>query len=173
MRTLANEIEAYERLLCEHLQAMTIRLRMLSEEQWDWSPAVSAPTARILAKHALQWLQCDRQHILNPDPSTHLRIPEPPEETGALCVALENETELWRTLIRGLTPEILNQPRPQFETESVLSIRWFLYHIIQNSIYKHGQFSTLFFALGLDGAGPYTAPFPNAYYEEFFGTCDT
>lgn len=31
-------------------------------------------------------------------------------------------------------------------------------------IYKHGQLSTLFFALGLDGEEPYTAPFPNDVY---------
>jgi hypothetical protein len=41
--------------------------------------------------------------------------------------------------------------------------------MIQNTIYKHGQFSTLYFALGLDGTEPYSAPFPNPIYAEIFG----
>src|ERR1043166_7710751 len=109
MRQLTNEIEAYERLLCEHLDALVRRLRMLAPEQWDWSPAASAPSARMLAEHALQWLQCDRQHILNPPPATHDPIPTPPAETGALCNALEEQTELWRSLIRDLTPAQLDE----------------------------------------------------------------
>ena len=47
-----------------------------------------------------------------------------------------------------------------------MNTRGFVCHMIQNVIYKHGQFSTIFFALGLDGDGPYEAPFPNAIYKE-------
>jgi len=85
-----------------------------------------------------------------------------------MCDALARETENWRMLIRGLTPEKLAEPRRQFDSEPVLNVRWFVYHMIQNSIYKHGQFSVLFFALGLDGREPYMAPFPNPIYAECY-----
>src|SRR5437870_4934503 len=58
-----SEIEAYERLLCTHLEAFTARLRLLPPDLWDWSPDPAAPSARTLAAHTWQWLQCDRQHI--------------------------------------------------------------------------------------------------------------
>jgi hypothetical protein len=168
-----SELETYERLLCEHLEAMTRRLRLIPPDSWDWSPDPAAPTARILAAHAWQWLQCDRQHILEPDPSKHPRIPEPPDDPMEMCDLLARETEEWRELIRGLTPDRLAEPRSQFDSEPDLNVRWFLYHMIQNSIYKHGQLSMLFFALGLDGAEPYTAPFPNPIYEECYGQART
>lgn len=164
-----SESEAYEYLLCGHLKSMVRRLRALPADKWDWSPDVAAPTARILATHTWQWLQCDRQHILQPDPSIHPRIPDAPADPAAICDALAAETEEWRALIRSLTHEMLAEPRRQFDSEPDLSVRWFVCHMIQNTIYKHGQFATLFFALGLDGTEPYTAPFPNPIYEECFG----
>ena len=48
-------------------------------------------------------------------------------------------------------------------------MRGFVCHMIQNTIYKHGQFATIYFALGLDGTEPYNAPFPNPIYEQRFG----
>ena len=164
------EVQAYEWLLCGHLEGLTERLRMLPKERWDWSPDPAAPSARTLAVHTWQWLQCDRQHILEPDASRHTRIPDPPLDEKAMCDALAVETENWRELIRGLTPEKMAEPRSQFGAEPVLSVRWFVCHMIQNSIYKHGQFSLLFFALGLDGSEPYSAPFPNPIYDECYGT---
>ena len=50
-----------------------------------------------------------------------------------------------------------------------MNVRGFIAHMIQNVIYKHGQFATIFFALGMDGDGPYTAPFPNPIYKELLG----
>ena len=50
-----------------------------------------------------------------------------------------------------------------------MNVRWFVGHMVQNTIYKHGQFSTIFFAQGLDGDGPYEAPFPNPIYAEVLG----
>ena len=166
---LTTETEAYEYLLCGNLESMIRRLRVLPADKWDWSPDVAAPTARILAAHTWQWLQCDRRHILQPDPSKHSRIPDPPADPAAMCDALAAETEQWRNLIRSLTPEKLAEPRRQFDSAADLSVRWFVCHMIQNTIYKHGQFATLFFALGLDGTEPYSAPFPNPIYEECYG----
>jgi hypothetical protein len=49
-------------------------------------------------------------------------------------------------------------------------VRGFVCHMVQNTIYKNGQFMTLFYALGLDGTEPYDAPFPNPIYEQCFGS---
>jgi hypothetical protein len=80
-----------------------------------------------------------------------------------MCELLAEETERWRALILALTPEQLDAPRLQFNGRA-RGVRNFVCHMVQNSVYKHGQLATLFFALGLDGAGPYTAPFPNELY---------
>ena len=163
------EIEAYAWMLCMHLDAMTHRLRLMPPDKWDWTPAPAAPTARTLASHAWQWLICDRQHIAERDVSKHARIPEPPSDPQAMCDALQEETKKWRTLILELTPERLDEERYQFLPENSLTVRWFVCHMIQNCIYKNGQFATLFFALGLDGTELYDAPFPNPIYEQ----CET
>ena len=39
----------------------------------------------------------------------------------------------------------------------------------QNCVYKSGQISMIYFALGLDGEGPYEADFPNPIYNMLFG----
>src|SRR5579862_7869330 len=101
------ENENYAMLLCSHLQGFVHGLRKLPADRWDWTPDVAAPTPRILAAHAWQWLICDRQHIGEPDASRHPRIPEPPTDPQAMCDALAEETENWRQLILGLTPEQL------------------------------------------------------------------
>ena len=86
-----------------------------------------------------------------------------------MCDALQEETDEWEKLILGLTPEQFAEERRQFNSDFPMNVRSFVCHMVQNSIYKHGQFSTLFFALGLDGTEPYSAPFPNPIYEERFG----
>jgi hypothetical protein len=162
---LENENQAYANLLCGHLRGMVHRLRQLTPEQWDWTFALTAPTARILATHAWQWLICDRQHIAEADAAQHPYVPEPPADTGALCDALAEETECWQTLILSLTPEQFGAERRQFN-DYEMNIRDFVCHMIQNCIYKHGQFATLYFAMGLDGDAPYDAPLPNPIYRE-------
>ena len=162
---LKNETEAYASLLCGHLQGMVYRLRLLPADKWDWTPAPPAPTARILASHALQWLFCDRQHLAEADALRHPPVPEPPEGPAALCDALAEETERWRVLILTMTPEQFAEERRQFNGYP-MNGRDFVCHMIQNCIYKHGQFSTLFFALGLDGDAPYDAPWPNPVYAD-------
>jgi hypothetical protein len=165
-----NEMEQYRMLLLMHLRGFVERLRMLPDDRWDWTPDPAAPTPRTLAVHTWQWLQCDRQHIADPDASRHPRTLEPPVETAALCDALAAETEEWNRLLLTLTPEHLDRSSEQFNVSgSAMNVRGFIGHIIQNTIYKHGQFSELFFALGLDGTEPYTAPFPNPIYAELFG----
>jgi Uncharacterized protein conserved in bacteria len=167
---IQNENEAYVDLLCVHLQAIVRRLRGIPPEKWDWQPDITAPSARILAHHAWQWLICDRQHILNADASQHPRIPEPPADPEAICQALVEETENWRAMLLSLTPEQFDEPRIQFNfPEPEMNVRYFVCHMIQNTIYKHGQLSVLYFMLGLDGPEPYAAPFPNPIYEEEFG----
>ncbi len=164
---MKTENELYERVLCGHLRHMARYLKDLPDDKWDWTPDVAAPTARILAAHAYQWLVCDRYHIENPDVSTHLPVPEPQGDPTAMIAALEDETERWRLLIRGLTPERLDTPLRQFGlADGEGNVRGFVGHMIQNAIYKNGQFSTLYFALGLDGTDPYDAPWPNPIYEE-------
>ena len=162
---LKNENEAYASLLCGHLQGMVYRLRLLPEDKWDWTPAPPAPTARILASHALQWLFCDRQHLAESDALLHPPVPEPPPDPAALCDALAEETERWASLILAMTPEQFAEQRSQFNGYP-MNRRDFVCHMIQNCIYKHGQFSTLFFALGLDGDAPYDAPWPNPIYAD-------
>jgi uncharacterized damage-inducible protein DinB len=88
---------------------------------------------------------------------------EPSRDTAALCDLLAEEAERWQELILSLTPEQLDAPRKQFNGYP-MTVRDFITHMIQNSIYKHGQFSTIYFALGLDGTEPYSAPFPNLIY---------
>ena len=162
------ETEAYAGLLCSHLSSLASRLRQLRVGEWDWAPHQAAPTARILATHTWQWLQCDRQHINFPDASKHTRIPDPPSEPEAMCDALDKENEIWRSMILGMSPEFLDEKRSQFNQHEI-TVRGFICHMIQNTIYKNGQFSTLFFALEHDGSDAYSAPFPNPIYEELFG----
>ena len=162
---ITTENEAYAGLLCSHLRGMVWRLRQLPADKWDWTPDPAAPTARILARHTWQWLICDRHHIEEPDALLHPLVPEAPTDVNAMCDELAAETERWEELIRSLTPEQLSEPRMQFNQWDMGTVRDFVCHMIQNSIYKHGQFSTLYFALGLDGTDPYDAPWPNPIYE--------
>lgn len=165
------ETALYEQLLCGHMNYMVYRLRQVPAERFDETFAPPAPTPRILAVHAWQWLQCDRAHMAEPDAAKHPRIPDPPADPTALCDALAAETENWRLLLRSLTQEQLDETRYQFnQPEARMTVREFIGHILQNNLYKHGQFATLFFAWGLDGDEPYTAPLPNPIYTELFGT---
>ncbi len=137
-----NELELYETILCGHLRTFVHRLRMLPPERWDWSPDQAAPSPRTLAVHTWQWLQCDRRHITEPDASKHARILEPPLETEAMCDALLAETEEWSTLLRSFTSMDLDRQSKQFNIEeAAMNVRGFIGHMIQNTIYKHGQFS--------------------------------
>jgi len=162
------ELEADAFNLLGHLRAMAGNLRKLTPEHWDWTYAPPAPTPRVIAIHTLAWLQCDRQHILNPDVTTHSPVPEPPTEPEEICRALEREADEWEHLLKRLTPNDLEGDRKQFGFGPI-NVRGFVTHMVQNVIYKHGQFATLYFALGYDGDAPYEAPFPNPIYKEALG----
>ena len=70
-------------------------------------------------------------------------------------------------MLLSLSSEQLDRPSCQFNaSDAPYNVRGYICHMIQNVIYKHGQFSELYFALGLDGKEPYMAPFPNPIYEE-------
>jgi hypothetical protein len=153
------------RLLIGHLSLMNRRLRQVPVDKWDWTIDQAAPTIRILATHTWQWLICDRQHIMEPDALQHSAVPEPPGDPQLFCDALDAEIENWKALLSSLSAEDLASPRSQFN-QGELNVEWFVGHMLQNCIYKHGQFATLYFALGLDGTAPYDAPFPNPIYEE-------
>ncbi len=146
-----------------HVRGMAGCLRQIPADKWDWTFAPPAPTPRILAAHTLSWLVCDRQHIEEPDALKHALVPEMPTDPAAVCDALDAEIARWGLLLDRLTPEDLDAPRFQFNGYP-MTVRDFLGHIVQNSIYKNGQLMTLFYALGLDGDAPYDAPFPNPIY---------
>lgn len=167
-RKIESETDAYATLLHGFVSVFARRLRQLPADRWDWQIEPPAPSPRMLAVHTWQWLVCDRQHLLEPDIQRHVDVPEPPTDTEALCDVLQAEADTWRDLILGLTPEQLDEPRSQFGGRE-MNIRWFVCHMLQNCIYKYGQFSTMFFALGLDGTEPYDAPFPNPIYAEIRG----
>ena len=148
-----------------HVRGMAYCLRQIPENKWDWTFAPPAPTPRILAAHTLSWLICDRQHIEQPDAMQHALVPDVPADPAAVCDALDAEIARWGLLLDRLTPEELDAPRAQFN-DYPMTVRGFLGHIFQNSVYKSGQLSTLYFALGLDGEAPYDAPFPNPIYAQ-------
>lgn len=78
-----------------------------------------------------------------------------------MVAALEEETANWMRMLEGMDDERLDARARQFGGENEGTARGFVCHMVQNAIDKHGQFSTLFFALGLDGEEPYDAPWPN------------
>ncbi len=162
---MTEEIKNLRGLLGMHVGWMAHSLRQIPEDKWDWTFAPPAPTPRILAAHTLSWLVCDRQHIEEPDARKHALVPDIPTDPAAVCDALEAEGGRWGELFARLTPEDLDAPRAQFN-DYPMTVRRFLGHIIQNSIYKNGQLMTIFYALGLDGDAPYDAPFPNPIYAE-------
>jgi len=167
---LNSEIEAYASLLLGHLRGMIGGLRKLPQDKWDWTYSLPAPTPRILATHALAWLQCDRQHIRNTDCSTHRPVPEAPATPEQICDAMDKEADEWEALLQSLTEQDLDRSCLQFgHAEASFNVRGFIAHMIQNVIYKHGQFATIFFAIGMDGDGPYEAPFPNPIYKSELG----
>jgi hypothetical protein len=160
---MQNETELYQRMLCGYVERMARWLRKIPTEQWDWTPAVYAPTCRQVAEHTWVTLVCDRQHVEEPDVFLHPLVPDPPQEPAELCTALEAEAKWWREWLGRQTPETYLAPRKQFGVGPV-NVRWMVYHITQQVVYKLGQLSTLYYALGLDGTEPYQAPFPNEYY---------
>lgn len=160
---MKTENEAYVEMLCRHLGDMISQLRTIPAERWDWTPAPSAPSPRIVAEHTWHWLVADRQHLQEPDVTQHSPVPIAPFEPLALCEALETEANYWRETLPTLTLDQLAEERLQFGM-GPMDVRTLIVHITQQVIYKHGQLSTLFYALALDDEALYTAPYPNDGY---------
>lgn len=160
---MQSETEVYQQMLCGYIGQMAHWLKQIPEEKWDWTPGPGAPSVRQVAEHALVWLVCDRQHVSEPDIALHTPVPDPPREPAAFCAALEAEGKWWREWLGQQNPESYLQPRKQFGI-SPMNVRGFVFHITQQIVYKVGQLSTLYYALGMDGIDPYTAPQPNVYY---------
>jgi hypothetical protein len=164
------ENHAIAEILCGHMRKMARIAGQIPADKFDWTYAPPAPTPRTLVTHAWQWLICDRYHIEQPDASMHPRVPDPPADQQALCAALASEADTWEKMLLAMSFETMAEKRHQFnDTNWDWSVRGSVYHMIQNAIYKHGQLSTIYFALGLDGTEPYEAPFPNPIYAEVFG----
>ena len=109
------------------------------------------------AIHTWQWLICDRQHIAEAD-------------TFAQCDASKQETIRRESLNLGLSFEEFAAKRRQFNSYP-MNGRDSVCHMIQNCIYKHGQFSALYFAMGLGGEAPYDPPFPSHFSLELREAC--
>jgi hypothetical protein len=161
---MQTENEAYVELLCSHLSFFTDRLSGIPPDKWEWTPTVPAPSPRIIAEHTWHWLVADRQHLVEADVTKHNPVPDAPTDQKALCDAITVEKLQWHEILMSLTPEQFAEERFHFGTWP-RNVRAMVVHIAQEVIYKHGQLSTLFFALGLDGDGPYIPPFPNEDYQ--------
>ena len=160
---MKTETETFIGLLDSHLGPMIGQLRAIPLDKWDWTPAPPVPSPRVIAEHTWHWLVADRRHLQEPDITLHSLIPEAPAQQQTLCEALDEENRAWRDLILALTPEQYAAQRFQFGLWP-RTVRYVVAHLTQQVLYKHGQLSTLYFLLGLDGDGPYQAPFPNDDY---------
>lgn len=151
-------------MLCGYVEGMASWLRKIPDAQWNWTPAVSAPTPRQVAEHTWCTLLGDRQHLEEPDVMRHSLLPDPPHEPATLCGSLEAEAQWWREWLAQQTETTYLAPRKQFGVKPV-NARWIVYHAMQQVVYKMGQLAWLYYALGLDGTEPYQAPSYNELYQ--------
>lgn len=71
-------------------------------------------------------------------------------------------------MLTTMDTRTMDEPRRNFGYYEI-DVRRLVTHMVQNVVYKSGQVSTNFFALGLDGDEPYTAPYPKDVLEYFRG----
>ncbi len=161
-----NESELYTRMLYGYVEGMVRWLRQIPVERWDWTPAVSAPTVRQVAELTWCTLLGDRQHLEQPDVALHSLLPDPPRDPETLCKFLEEEVQWWRQWFAQQTEATYLAPRKQFGVFDV-NVRWMVYHAMQQVVYKMGQLSWLYYALGLDGTEPYQSPSYNEFYKRY------
>jgi len=161
---LGNELEAFELMTAGFVGSILRAARQIPDDRWNWSFSERTPTPRETCEHAFIWLWCDRQQIQVLDRSLHRPTPDLPSDRESMIQMLQDEANEWRRMIRSLTPEHLNEERETWDGDMRL-IRSFLFHMGQHIIYKAGQIWMLAFELGLDGSGPYEAPYPNLYYD--------
>lgn len=160
---LTNEIEVFELMICGYVGSILRAAHTISDEEWNWSFSERTPTSREICEHAFMWLWCDRQQLTVLDRTLHRPTPNLPADRLSMIRLLEQESNEWRLLIRGLDPKQLDEERMPWPGESRL-VRSFLFHMGQHIIYKSGQMWMLAFHLGIDKCGPYDAPYPNKSY---------
>ena len=147
------ETELYGWLLEDYIRQMTARLNRFTDEQWVWHPSAPVPSAQTLATNALEWMICDRQHILEPDAQFHEPIPATSASRQEVVTALQAELKEWMRLFTQIRVEDLDAPRRQFNRLDAdhQDVRWLMLHAINNIVLRLGEMSTLAHALGHDG----------------------
>ena len=160
---LQDELEAFELMTAGYVGSILRAARAIPAEKWNWSFSERTPTAREICEHTFAWLVCDRQQMTVPEASRHEPTPDPPADRDAMVALLENEAREWRKMVRSLTPDRLLEVREPWQGYP-RNLRSFLFHMGQNVVYKAGQIWMLAFELGVDGDGPYDAPYPNRFY---------
>lgn len=160
---LQTELEAFELMTAGFVGSIVRAAGLIPDDRWNWSFSERTPTAREICEHTFAWLWCDRQQVTIFDRSKHRPTPELPADRSTMIRLLQGEAKDWRILVRSLTPEQLLEERETFDGDMRL-VRSFLFHMGQQVVYKAGQIWMLAFDLGLDGSGPYDAPYPNRYY---------
>lgn len=165
---LATELELLELMTAGYVGSILRAARAIPDDKWNWSISERTPTAREICEHTFAWLWCDRQQMTVLDRSQHRQTPYMPPDRQSMIRLLEEEAGEWRSLISGLTPEQLLDNREAFDGQE-RNLRSFFFHMGQHVMNKSGQIFMLYFELGLDGEGIYTAPWPN----EIYGFADT
>ncbi len=160
---LQNELEVFELMTAGYVGSIVRAASLIPDDKWNWSFSERTPTAKEICEHAFVWLWCDRQQLCVLDRSLHRPTPDLPSDRETMIQMLKAEAQEWRSLVRSLTLEQLQEERKPWEGETRL-VRSFLFHMGQHVIYKAGQIWMLAFDLGLDGPEPYDAPFPNRIY---------
>ena len=160
---LQNELEAFELMTAGYVGSILRAAGKIPEEKWNWSFSERTPTAREICEHTFVWLWCDRQQVTVLDRDLHRPTPDLPSERAAMIELLLAEAQNWRTMIRSLTPEQLDEERESWDGEARL-IRSFLFHMGQHVVYKAGQIWMIAFELDSEHEGQYDAPYPNRFY---------
>lgn len=160
---LHSELEVFELMIADYVGSITRAARLIPDDKWNWSFSERTPTAREICEHTFAWLRCDRQQIMIPGWSLHQPTPDPPADRVHMIELLSEEAQEWRKLIKSIPPELLDEER-ECQPGDMRLVRSFLFHMGQNVIYKAGQIWMIAFELGLDGEGPYVAPYPNILY---------
>ncbi len=160
---LESELEAFELMTAGYVVSIVRAASQIPDDKWNWSFSERTPSPREICEHAFAWLWCDRQQLTVLDRDLHRPTPDMPRDRTDMIRLLQDEGIEWRRLVRSLTPELLHEERETWNGERRL-VRSFLFHMGQHVIYKAGQIWMLVFELGLDGFGPYDAPYPNRIY---------
>jgi hypothetical protein len=163
LERLHSELEVFEEMTAAYVGSLVRAARLIPDDKWNWSFSERTPTPREICEHTFAWLYCDRQQLTVSDRSRHRPTPDLPPDREAMIRLLHDEAGEWRRLVRSLTPDEMLREHETWDGQ-MRNVRAFLFHMGQNVIYKAGQIWMLCFELGLDGQGPYDAPWPNRIY---------